>query len=89
MKANPKTQKVSAMEKAMSVIEKVGNLLPHPFWLFAVLALITVVCSFLLSLVNWSASYETVVDGAVTQTTVSVVNLLTFDTLGYYLENYI
>lgn len=89
MKANPKTQNVSTMEKVMSVIEKVGNLLPHPFWLFAVLALITVVCSFLLSLINWSASYETVVDGAVTQTTVAVVNLLTFDTLGYYLENYI
>ena len=89
MKAKSETQKSSAMEKVMSVIEKVGNLLPHPFWLFALLALITVVCSFLLNLIGWSASYETVVDGVVQDTTVSVVNLMTFDTLGYYLENFI
>ena len=57
------TGKRSVMERVMNVIEKLGNKLPHPFWLFAVLALLTVVFSFVLSAINWSASYETVVDG--------------------------
>lgn len=83
------TGKRSVMERVMNVIEKLGNKLPHPFWLFAVLALLTVVFSFVLSAINWSASYETVVDGVPSVTTVSVLNLMTWDTLGYYMENFI
>ena len=59
-KARPKG---SGREKAMGAVERVGNLLPHPFWLFALLGTITVVLSAVLSAINWSASYETVVDG--------------------------
>ena len=37
--------KRSWLERSMGAVEKVGNLLPHPFWLFASLALVTVVLS--------------------------------------------
>ncbi len=85
-KARPKG---SGLEKAMGAVERVGNLLPHPFWLFALLGTITVVLSAVLSAINWSASYETVVDGVLQTTDVSVVNLMTFDTLAHYLTNFI
>ncbi len=77
------------IERAMTSVEKVGNKLPHPFWLFAMLAGLTVVLSYILNKVGWSATYETVVDGEMTNTVVSVVNLMSFETLGYYLENFI
>lgn len=77
------------LERAMGTVEKVGNMLPHPFWLFASLAVITVILSAFLHAVNWSASYETVVDGTIQTTSVSVVNLMTFDTLAHYLTNFI
>jgi Putative p-aminobenzoyl-glutamate transporter len=84
-----KTEKKNWLEAAMGAVEKVGNMLPHPFWLFASLALITVVLSAVLSAINWSASYETVVDGAIQTANVSVVNLMTFDTLAHYMTNFI
>ena len=80
-----KVVKKSWLERSMGAIEKVGNLLPHPFWLFASLALITVVLSAVLHGMNWSASYETVVDGAIQVTTAQVTNLMTFETLAHYL----
>ncbi len=77
------------LERSIGAVEKVGNLLPHPFWLFGMLAVITVILSAILHAVNWSATYEIIVDGAVKQTQVSVVNLMTFATLGHYLTNFI
>ena len=44
------------LERSMGAVEKVGNLLPHPFWLFASLALVTVVLSAVLYGMGWSAS---------------------------------
>ena len=84
-----KKQKGNFVERSMTAIEKVGNKLPHPFWLFALLAVITVILSYVLNKIGWSATYETVVDGVITETTVSVVNLMSFETLGYYLQNFI
>ena len=77
------------LERSMGAVEKVGNLLPHPFWLFASLALVTVVLSAVLYGMGWSASYENVVDGAIQVTSAQVTNLMTFDTLAYYLTNFI
>lgn len=89
MKEKTERPKGNFIEKAMTAVEKVGNKLPHPFWLFALLAVITVVLSYVLNRVGWSATYETVVDGTLTTTTVSVVNLLSFETLGHYMQNFI
>lgn len=77
------------LERSMSAVERVGNLLPHPFWLFASLALLTVILSAVLHGLNWSASYETVVEGTIQVTQAQVTNLLTFDTLAYYLINFV
>ena len=41
------------LERSMGAVEKVGNLLPHPFWLFASLALVTVVLSAVLHGIGW------------------------------------
>lgn len=81
--------KRSWLERSMSAVEKVGNLLPHPFWLFASLALLTVILSAALHGINWSASYETVVDGTIQVTQAQVTNLMNFETLAYYLTNFI
>ena len=77
------------LERWMGRVERVGNLLPHPFWLFGMLGVITVVLSAVLSAIGWSATYETVVDGVLTPTTVTVVNQMTFDRLAYYMTNFI
>lgn len=81
--------KRSWLERSMGAVEKVGNLLPHPFWLFASLSLVTVVLSAVLHGIGWSASYENVVDGAIQVTSAQVTNLMTFDTLAHYLTNFI
>ena len=44
------------LERSMGAVEKVGNLLPHPFWLFASLSLVPVVLSAVLHGIGWSAS---------------------------------
>lgn len=82
-------KKSSFIERTMSVIEKIGNKLPHPFWLFGMLAVITAILSWVLNMIGWSATYSTVVDGVMTETTVNVVNLMTGETLGHYLQNFI
>lgn len=87
--SNENAAKRGWLERSMSTIEKVGNRLPHPFWLFASLALITVVLSAILHGIGWSSSYETIVDGTVQVTTAEVTNLMTFDTLAHYLTNFI
>lgn len=84
-----KKVKRSWLERSMSAVERVGNLLPHPFWLFVSLALITVVLSAVLYGLGWSSSYETVVDGTIQVTTARVTNLMTFGTLAHYLTNFI
>lgn len=81
--------KASLLDRTLAGVEKVGNWLPHPFWLFAILAAITVLLSWILNKIGWAATYQTVVDGVLTDTTVSVVNLATGATLGYYLQNFI
>ena len=84
-----KLGKESTIERAMGALEVIGNALPHPFFLFIILSVITVILSAILSAIGWSADYQTYVDGVAQISRVSVVNLLNFDTLSYYLQNYI
>ena len=86
--AKKKGHATSGIERAMACIEHVGNKLPHPFYLFIILTLITVVLSWILNLVGCSAVYKIVKDGVQQETVVEVVNLLTWDTLSTQLQNY-
>lgn len=85
---NSAENRVSGIERVMAAIEHIGNKLPHPFFLFIILSIITIVLSWVLNMVGCSAMYQTVVDGVQQQTLVEVVNLMTWDTLSYHLQNY-
>jgi aminobenzoyl-glutamate transport protein len=50
----------SGMEKALDVIERVGNKVPHPAVIFIWLILLVIVVSHLLYLMGFSATYETI-----------------------------
>ncbi len=57
------------MEKILNWIERTGNRLPHPFWIFTYLTLLVVFCSMLLGLLGVSVSHP------VSGETVEVQNL--------------
>ncbi|WP_257183647.1 AbgT family transporter [Corynebacterium cystitidis] len=59
----------------LGFVERVGNTLPHPFWLFVILGGITLVASWIGSRIGMSATQPDTGD------TVEVVNLLTRDGL--------
>ncbi|HET6738228.1 MAG TPA: AbgT family transporter, partial [Kribbella sp.] len=48
------TRELPRLVRAMAVIERVGNALPHPFWLFWILSAILAVVSAILSALNVS-----------------------------------
>jgi aminobenzoyl-glutamate transport protein len=50
----------SGMEKALDVIERVGNKVPHPAVIFVWLILLVIVVSHLLYLMGFSATYESI-----------------------------
>ena len=68
-------------------IEHIGNKLPHPIALFALFTGAVVIISALCSFLGVTATGELIVDGQLTETTVSVVSLLTPDGLSYMLTN--
>ncbi|MBO5973490.1 MAG: AbgT family transporter [Clostridia bacterium] len=76
-------QKVSLYNRCLNGIEKVGNALPHPVVLFAILALAIVVISAICDALGVSATGELVSGGKLQETTVNVVSLLTRDGLSY------
>lgn len=65
----------SAMLRALDVIERVGNRIPHPFWLFLILGVIVLVLSWVLSAAGVS------VDSPTEDEPVEVVNLLSVEGL--------
>ena len=76
-------EKVSLYNRALNGIERVGNSLPHPILLFAILALAIVVISAVCAALGVSATGELISGGELRETTVSVVSLLTRDGLQY------
>jgi aminobenzoyl-glutamate transport protein len=61
--ARPRTDSVKAksgMERALDVIERVGNKVPHPAVIFVWLILLVIVVSHLLYLTGFSATYESI-----------------------------
>lgn len=81
------TNKVSLYNRCLNGIEVIGNRLPHPTALFAVLTAAIVVISAICSILGVSATGELIVDKQLQETTVSVVSLLTPEGISYMLTN--
>ena len=75
--------KVSAYNRWLNGIEAIGNKLPHPIALFAILAFAIVVISAICAAMGVSATGELIVKNELTETTVTAVSLLTKDGLAY------
>ena len=80
----------SAMQRFVSGVEFVGNLLPHPFWLFGLLAILVLLFSYILSKSGTSVTYLAAKSGEnPTEVTVAVQNLLTFRTMRAFLADFL
>lgn len=73
--------------RCLNGIETIGNNLPHPVILFAVLSGAIVIISAICSLLGVSASGELILDGQLTETTIQAVSLLTPEGISYMLTN--
>lgn len=82
-----KGKKISLYNRWLNGIEVVGNKLPHPIALFAVLALAIVILSAICAAFGVSATGELVSGDALKVTTVTAVSLLTKDGLAYIFSN--
>ena len=81
MSKNP--EKVSFYSRCLNGIERVGNALPHPVALFAILCLAVILLSAVCSLLGVSATGELISGGELKESTVEVVSLLSRDGLAY------
>lgn len=75
--------KASLLDRCLNAVEIAGNKLPHTVTLFACLAVFVVILSAILSALNVSATGMLVSGGELTETTVTVVSLLTKEGLAY------
>jgi aminobenzoyl-glutamate transport protein len=83
-----KTKK-SKMDRFIKSIEVAGNKLPHPFNLFVIFALVTIIISVILASMGVSVDYMAAKAGeAPVETTIAVKNLLTFDTMRDMAKNF-
>lgn len=83
MAKNKDLQKVSAYDRWLNGIERVGNKLPHPVALFAIFCLLVIVISAVCAALGVSATGALISNGELTKTTVTAVSLLTKDGLAY------
>ena len=80
-------KKISRHDKWLNGIERVGNKLPHPIALFAMLALIVIIISAICAATGVSATGELISSGELKVTTVTAVSLLTKEGLAYIFSN--
>ena len=80
------SNKISLYNRWLNGIEAVGNKLPHPVALFAMLALLIILISAICAALGVSATGELVSDGELKETTVTAVSLLTKDGPGLHLQ---
>lgn len=84
MPVSGKSRKAAGLySRCLNGIERIGNSLPHPITLFALFALATILLSALCAALGVSATGNLVEQGALTQTTVTAVSLLTREGLAY------
>ncbi len=88
---NSQNQKVSLFNKALNVIEKTGNALPHPITLFASFAFTVVILSAILAGLDVSATGELInsATGELEETTIYIKSLLNGDGITYMLSTLI
>ncbi len=55
--SNKEIQKKGFVDRMLNVIERIGNLLPHPATLFAILALLVIFLSWIISMLNISVTH--------------------------------
>ena len=84
-KAN--TQKVSLFNKFLNSVEAVGNKLPHPVALFALLALGIVLISAVCAAMGLSATGNLVSNGELKKTTVDAISLLNGEGIAWMLTS--
>ena len=78
---NTSTQELTALERALGVIERVGNRLPDPAVLFFILLLVTWVLSWALSGINFTAIHPQ------TGNPIVIINQLAGDQMASFLSN--
>ena len=81
--SNKPAKKGSLLTRCLNGIERVGNALPHPVTLFAIMALAVVVISAICAAMGVSATGNLVSGGELKETTVTAVSLLTKEGLKY------
>jgi len=84
---NKTTEKSTFIGAFIKVIETLGNKLPHPFWLFILLGIITLILSFIFSKMGVSVKYMSAAATGTEETTVTVVNLLSYSEMRTFLAN--
>ena len=81
--SNKPEKKGGLLTRCLNGIERVGNALPHPVTLFAIMALAVVVISAICAAMGVSATGNLVSGGELKETTVTAVSLLTKEGLQY------
>ena len=81
--SNKPEKKGGLLTRCLNGIERVGNALPHPVTLFAIMALAVVVISAICAAMGVSATGNLVSGGELKETTVTAVSLLTKEGLKY------
>lgn len=87
MSHSKEIKKDSLYNRWLNGIETIGNRLPHPIALFAVLVAAVVVLSAICAGLGVSATGELIVDGKLQETTVTAVSLLSREGLTFMLSN--
>ena len=84
-------KKKSGFDRFIDGVERVGNKLPHPFWLFVLLSVITIALSAILSLANVQITYTQAsfsASGAPAEAVATVNNLLSGEAIGTVLTQF-
>ncbi len=95
MSANDKSRtsaKKSRFEGFIKGVEVVGNRLPHPFWLFVILALTSILLSWVLARSGVSVTYLAASSKAgelPSETTVAVRNLMSYEALRPFFADFV
>lgn len=84
---NREKSKANGFIKVINGIERLGNKLPHPFFLFIYLGLAVLLLSWLMQSI--SVTYEATLDGEIVSKTVSVVNLINADYMKTILKDWV
>lgn len=84
-------KKKSAFDKFIDAVERVGNKLPHPFWLFVSLSIIVMILSFIMAKSGMEVTYlkaSKIATDAPTEVTVGVNNLLSKENIQNLFTNF-